>query len=120
MSDEEVLTQYSTAPLDLEELLKMYRANPENVNILDCLAFKYYTANDLEKALDFYKKILLIEPDNVNALYYIGNIYYRQKKLVNAIIYWKKVVAQEGADPKMKEKAEGRLSAAMEQMKKLG
>ena len=114
----DVLTQYSSAPLDVEELLRMYQANPDNVNVLDCLAFKYYTAEQLDKALELYKKIAKLEPENDSAHYYMGNIYYRKKQLIQAMMEWKKVITlNEGS--KLAAKAQERIDAAMQQVREL-
>ena len=116
--NDDVLTQYSSAPLDVEELIRMYQANPDNINVLDCLAFKYYTAEQLDKALELYKKIVSIEPSNESAHYYMGNIYYRKKRLVAAMMEWKKVVSL-NPDGRMAGKAQERIDAAMQQVREL-
>ncbi len=120
MSDEKknVLTEYSSAPLDTEELLQMYKANPTNVNIMDCLAFKHYTNEQNEAALRIYKEIVALQPDNESAHYYMGNIYYRTKRLVAAMMEWKKVIAL-NQDPKLVEKCTQRIEAAMQQVREL-
>ena len=111
-----VLTQYSSAPLDIEELLRMAEANPDNVNILDCLAFKFYTGEQFDRALDFYQRIVKIQPENESAHYYMGNIFYRQKRLVAAMMEWKKVISL-GSDGKLAAKAQERIDAAMQQVR---
>ena len=117
-NNDDVLTQYSSAPLDVEELLRMYQANPENINVLDCLAFKYYTADQLDKALELYTKISKLQPQNDSAHYYMGNIYYRKKRLVAAMMEWKKVISlNEGG--KLAQKAQERIDAAMQQVRDL-
>jgi tetratricopeptide (TPR) repeat protein len=114
--DNDVLTQYSSAPLDVEELLRMAKANPDNINVLDCLAFKYYTAETLDQALEIYRQISKLDPKNDSAHYYIGNIYYRQKRLVAAMMEWKKVIKL-NTDSKMADKAQERIDAAMQQVR---
>lgn len=120
MSDDKnnVLTQYSSAPLDIEELLQMYKANPENVNVMDCLAFKHYTSEQNEDALKVYKAIVAIQPENESAHYYMGNIYYRTKRLVAAMMEWKKVIALD-TDKRLAEKCKERIEAAMQQVREL-
>lgn len=116
--DDEALTQYTQAPLDLDELLRMHEANPENVNVLDCIAFRYYTADDLEQALDFYKKILVQDGTQANAHYYIGNIHFRRKQLVAAMMSWKKVIKLV-PETKLAKNAEERVELAMEKVREM-
>jgi len=120
MSDDQnnVLTQYSSAPLDIDELKAMYEANPENINIMDCLAFKHYTNEQNDEALKIYKEIANIQQDNESAHYYMGNIYYRTKRLVAAMMEWKKVIALD-KDKKLIEKCKQRIEAAMQQVRDL-
>jgi tetratricopeptide (TPR) repeat protein len=113
-----VLTQYSSAPLDIEELLRMAEANPDNVNILDCLAFKFYTTEQLDKALELYGRIVKLQPENDSAHYYMGNIYYRKKRLVAAMMEWKKVISL-SSDSKLAAKAQERIDASMQQVRDL-
>jgi len=96
----------------------MYEANPENVNIIDCLAFKFYTADQLDKSIELYKQIVKLAPTNETAHYYLGNIYYRQKKLVAAMMEWKKVISLNESG-KMAAKAQERIDAAMQQVREL-
>ena len=116
--ENELLTQYSQAPLDEDELLRMAEANPDNINILDCLAFKFYTSEQLDRALEFYKKIVTLDDQNESAHFYIGNIFYRKKQIMAAIFEWKKVIGL-GTDPKLADKAQERIDAAMKQIQSL-
>lgn len=116
--DEELLTQYSQAPLDIEELLRMHEANPDNINVLDCIAFSYYTKDDLDKALEYYKKILAKDPSQSNAHYYVGNVLFRRRQLVAAMMSWKKVVALDG-DSKLAKNAQERIEMAMERVREM-
>ncbi len=119
MSDEEaMLTQYSQAPLDLDELLRMHAANPDNLHVLDCIAFRYYTADDLDKAAEFYKKIIDKDSKQVNAYYYLGNIQFRRKQLVAAMMSWRKVVALQ-PDSKLSKNAEERIEMAMQKVREM-
>lgn len=116
--DDGMLTQYSQAPLDIDELLRMHQANPDNVNVLDCIAFRYYTADELEKAYDFYQKIVAKDPTQANAYYYIGNIQFRKKQLVAAMMSWKKVIALNPTS-KLAKNAEERVEMAMKRVREL-
>lgn len=111
-----LLTQYSCAPLDVDELLQMYEANPENLNVLDCLAFKFYTSDDLDRSLEFYQKIVKMDDKNESAHYYIGNILYRKKRVMAAIMQWKKVVSLD-PESKLAQKAQERIDQAMNQIR---
>lgn len=119
MSDEEgMLTQYSQAPLDIDELLRMHEANPENLNVLDCIAFSYYTQDDLDKALQYYQKILAQDGDQANAHYYVGNVYFRRRQLVAAMMSWKKVIALD-PEGKLAKNAQERIDMALERVREM-
>ncbi len=113
-----MLTQYTQAPLDIDELLRMHEANPENLSVLDCIAFSYYTQDDLPKALEFYKKIIAKDPKQVNAHYYIGNVLFRQRQLVAAMMAWKKVIHIDG-NGKMGKNAQARIEMAMDRVREM-
>ena len=117
MSDEDgMLTQYSQAPLDIDELLRMHEANPDNLNVLDCIAFSYYTQDDLDRALEYYKKILEQDDTLANAHYYVGNVLFRRRQLVAAMMSWKKVIALD-PDGKLAKNAQERIDMAMDRVR---
>lgn len=119
MVDEDaVLTQYSQAPLDIEELLKVYEDDPKNLQVLDCIAFSYYTKDELDKALEFYKKITQVEPKQSAAHYYIGNILFRKKQIVAAMMSWKKVIKLDPGS-KLAENAADRVEMAMDKVREM-
>lgn len=53
----------------------------------------YFKNKDLEKALDFYLRIIDKEPTNTNILYNIAVIYEQKNMLDNAINYFEKVAS---------------------------
>lgn len=114
--DDGMLTQYSQAPLDIDELLRMHEANPDNLNVLDCIAFSYYTQDELDKALQFYKKILEKDATQVNAHYYVGNVLFRRRQLVAAMMSWKKVITLSPGS-KLAKNAQERVEMAMERVR---
>lgn len=117
MSEEDaILTQYSQAPFDLGELQRMHQANPENLDVLNCIAFRYYTQDELDQALEYYQKILALDAKHPEAHYYVGNVQFRRRKLVAAMMSWKKVIA---IDPQSKfaENARERIELALERVR---
>ena len=44
LDDSDILTGYTSAPFELEELEEMLKNDPENEMLLDIAAFKYYTS----------------------------------------------------------------------------
>lgn len=116
--DDGLLTQYAQAPLPVEELLQMHEANPDNLEVLDAVAFHFYTHDELDRAMEFYKKLLAKKPKHVDAHYRVGNIHFRRKQLVAAMMSWKKVI-QLSPDSKTGRNAKARVERAMDKVRDL-
>lgn len=66
--------------------------NPGRTDILNSLAFIYYSKKDYDKASDLTGKILLYEPDNTEAMYNLGAIAATKGDKTEARIKWEELI----------------------------
>ncbi len=62
-----------------EEMEKIFKLVPENIDNLRDLAEYYYDRDDYNKSIEFYKKILLIDPNDIDSIFVIGKDYCYKK-----------------------------------------
>ncbi len=91
--EQELLTQYTAGTGEgIAEVEKLLVSDPNNVDLLDWLAFMYYSNNEIDKAIDTYKKALSIKPTNENQHYYLGNSYFKKGQFEDAKREWNEVI----------------------------
>ena len=91
--EKELLTQYTAGTGEgIQEVEKLLEGDPTNVDLLDWLAFMYYSNNDIDKAILTYKKALAIKDDNENQHYYLANSYFKKGMHVEAKKEWNEVI----------------------------
>lgn len=104
-----VLTQYKAGGGEgISEVEAMLEKDPNNLELLDWLAFMYYSNNMLDKALVSYEKALSMDPDNVNQLYYLGSTYFKMGRKEDAVVKWQRVVELK-PDSKIARKAQDKI-----------
>lgn len=91
--EEELLTKYTAGTGEgINEVEKLLEGDPNNVDLLDWLAFMYYSNNNIEKAVETYKRALAIKPDNENQHYYLANSYFKKGMMAEAKKEWSEVI----------------------------
>jgi len=91
--EEELLTKYTAGTgEDINEVEKLLEGDPNNVDLLDWLAFMYYSNNNIDKAIETYKRALAIKPDNENQHYYLANSYFKKSMMAEAKKEWNEVI----------------------------
>jgi Tfp pilus assembly protein PilF len=91
--EEELLTKYTAGTGEgISEVEKLLVSDPNNVDLLDWLAFMYYSNNDMDKAVETYKRALAIKPNNENQHYYLANAYYKKGLSAEAQNEWSEVI----------------------------
>lgn len=91
--EEELLTKYTQGTGEgINEVEKLLEGDPNNVDLLDWLAFMYYSNNNIDKAVDIYKRALAIKPDNENQHYYLANSYFKKSMMAEAKKEWNEVI----------------------------
>ena len=90
---EEILTKYTSGSGDgIPEVEKLLEGDPNNVDLLDWLAFMYYSNENIDKAIETYKRALSIKHDNENQHYYLANSYYKKGMMSEARKEWSEVI----------------------------
>lgn len=91
--EEELLTKYTAGTGEgISEVEKLLVSDPNNVDLLDWLAFMYYSNNEIDKAIETYKRALAIKPNNENQHYYLANAYFKKGKTDDAQKEWSEVI----------------------------
>jgi len=104
-----VLTQYKAGNgQGISEVAAMLEQDPNNLELLDWLAFMYYSNNMLDDALATYNKALTLDPGNVNQLYYLGSTYFKMGDKDKAVECWCKVIELK-PDSKIASKAKTKI-----------
>ncbi len=91
--EEELLTRYTAGTGEgISEVEKLLVSDPNNVDLLDWLAFMYYSNNEIDKAIDTYKRALAIKPNNENQHYYLANSFFKKGNQSEAEKEWSEVI----------------------------
>jgi tetratricopeptide (TPR) repeat protein len=91
--EEELLTKYTAGTGEgINEVEKLLEGDPNNVDLLDWLAFMYYSNNNIDKAIETYKRALAIKPDNENQHYYLANSYFKKGMYAEGKKEWNEVI----------------------------
>ena len=98
----------------IEQAEEMLRNDPENEQVMDWLAFMYYTNDFVEKAIELYVKLITRKLDKPDYYFYLANCYYKSGLFSDAIENWEQVLAMESAPAKMKEKTQASLTQVNE------
>ncbi|WP_316811989.1 tetratricopeptide repeat protein [Pedobacter heparinus] len=69
----------------LAKLLEFLQSDPNDPFVLYALATEYNTANDTEKALEYYLKLTTDHPDYVGTYYHLGKLYEKLQQSEQAI-----------------------------------
>ena len=89
----EILTKYTSGSGEgIPEVEKLLEGDPNNVDLLDWLAFMYYSIDNIDKAIETYKRALSIKSDNENQHYYLANSYYKKGMMSDAKKEWSEVI----------------------------
>lgn len=78
----------------LTKLLEFLQSDPNDPFVLYALATEYNTADDTEKALEYYLRLTSDHPDYVGTYYHLGKLYQKLQQTDKAIeIYQKGMLA---------------------------
>jgi len=106
------ITEYTEGSGEgIDEVRMMLKNDPDNVDLQDWLAFMLYTNNELDEAIELYKKLLSANHRPDNQHFYLGNAYYKKGLTKLAVEEWKRVVELD-PESKMGKKAKVRLEQA--------
>lgn len=89
----DILTKYTSGTGEgISEVEKLLEGDPNNVELLDWLAFMYYSNEKIDKAIETYRRALSIKSDNENQHYYLANSYFKKGMMTEAKNSWNEVI----------------------------
>lgn len=77
----------------IDKLLKFLESDPNDPFVLYALATEYNSSNDIEKAFDYYNKLVSDHPDYVGTYYHLGKLYEKTEKKEDALVVYQKGMA---------------------------
>lgn len=77
----------------LTKLLEFLQSDPNDPFVLYALATEYNTANETEKALEYYLKLTAEHPGYVGTYYHLGKLYEKLQETEKAIEIYQKGMA---------------------------
>ena len=111
-----LVTQYQEGTGEgIEEIEAKLAEDPNNPDLLDWLAFMYYSNNQMEKAIEIYQRALNLNYENETQHYYLGNSFYKMGNIDRAIEEWEVVVSLK-PDSKIASNAQERINKARQQL----
>ena len=107
--DPRLVTQYQEGTGEgIEEIEARLKEDPNNEDLLDWLAFMYYSNGKLEKAIETYQRAINLNYENEHQHYYLGNAFYKLGKNDRAVEEWE-VVVQLKPESKLAQNAQERI-----------
>ena len=90
--EHELLTvRGDSSSTQIEQLEKMVRNDPENVMLLDWLAFSCYRDEDFAKAISFYERLIKLQAPRDSDLYYLGSANLTLMRVDSAVAWWRRL-----------------------------
>ncbi len=93
MSDE--ITQYGQRKdlAELEKIEKRLAADPQNLELMDWVAFMFYSNGLPQRALEYYVRLAEARPGNPSYAYFLGNLHHQMDDQPAARVWWDKVLS---------------------------
>ena len=96
---------------DLAKVEALVAASPDDADLKDWLAFRYFSQGHLEKAITVYRELIAAGSKKPEHHFYLGNALYKKEMVDEALIHWEHVARQE-KNKKLAQKAALRLRGA--------
>lgn len=110
---ERFITDYRKEPLDqVAEVRKMLEADPDNPELLDWLAFVYYSNGMWDAAVSIYEKLIKQGYRVPSQRLYLGNALFKKGLKVLALNEWRKAEELD-KNGSVARKARDRIQSAM-------
>lgn len=107
------ITEYTEATGEgIDDVEAMLSVDPDNPDLMDWLAFLYYTNNRLDEAIDLYRKLLALGHKPESQYFYLGNAYFRKGLRSLSIEQWKRCV-EVAPTSSMARKAQARIEETL-------
>ena len=96
---------------DLAKVEALVAASPDDADLKDWLAFRYFSHGHLDKAITVYRELISAGSKKPDHHFYLGNALYKKGQVDKALIHWEHVARQE-KNRKLAQKAALRLRGA--------
>ena len=110
-SDPLELTAYHNRNVSQEELKgleELLVESPDDLQILDWVAFAHYCSGSLERSIELYRRCIDREPQTASYYYFLGNALYKLGSSDDAVAAWQMAIDQDRAGM-FRKKAQERL-----------
>lgn len=110
-SDPLELTSYQSRNVSQEELKNLEELlsdNPEDLQIIDWVAFAHYCSGSLDRAVELYRRCIDREPQTASYYYFLGNALYKLGVAGEAEAAWQMAIDQDRSGM-FRKKAQERL-----------
>jgi tetratricopeptide (TPR) repeat protein len=110
--DDLELTAYQNKQVSEEELRRLealLAENPDDLQIVDWVAFAQYCTGNYARAAELYRRCIQREPQTASFYYFLGNCLYKQAMRDDAIRAWEMAADLDRAGS-FRKKAEDRLA----------
>ncbi len=101
---EQVTTYSEGSPADaaeeIRQLVALLEKSPDNLDIVEWLAFKFYSIGDYARAEQHYQDLIAKGHRPAVQSFYLGNTLYKMEKFREAIAAWERVIALLPGDAK--------------------
>lgn len=94
---------------EINSLETLLEASPEDLQILDWVAFAHYCRGGYDRAVELYRRCIDLEPQTASYYYFLGNALYKQSKEREAVEAWEMASSLDRQGP-FRKKAEERLA----------
>ena len=114
-SDQLELTAYRSRNVseeELQDLETLLADTPDDLQIMDWVAFAHYCSGSLERAVELYRRCIDREPQTASYYYFLGNALYRLNAVPDAVAAWKMAIDQDRAGM-FRKKAQERLDKVL-------
>jgi Flp pilus assembly protein TadD len=94
MSSDKNFTDYArrTSDEEIQKLEALLAENPEDIHILDWVAFTHYSNSNYPRAIELYRRLLEREPATASFHYFIANSYFKAGLLAQARSSWETAI----------------------------
>ncbi|MBI2943677.1 MAG: tetratricopeptide repeat protein [Candidatus Wallbacteria bacterium] len=88
-------TQYAhkTDAADLERIEKKLLEDPQNIELMDWVAFMFYSNGVRDKAFEYYERLTAARPRYPSYHYFLGNLHYQKGDRAAARECWARVLS---------------------------
>lgn len=77
---------------ELERIEQKLAADPGNLELMDWIAFMFYSNGVREKALHYYTRLAAARPGNPSYHYFLGNLHFQAGDTPTARECWSRVI----------------------------